>query len=92
MNHLYLNMNVITGTVFIFLLSSLTGCALLSKSHDESNANRISDKITLPQQLDIKVKDNSQNIEVPQQDSKGSSPTELFTYAATLNARDKFCF
>ena len=88
MNHSYLNENLITAIVFICLSSSLTGCTLLSKSHDESNANRLSDKITLPQQLDIKVKDNSQNIEVPQQDSKGSSPTELFTYAATLSMRE----
>ena len=88
MNHSYLNKNLITAIVFICLSSSLTGCTLLSKSHDESNANRLSDKITLPQQLDIKVKDNSQNIEVPQQDSKVSSPTELFTYAATLSMRE----
>ena len=88
MNHSYLNNNLITATVFICLSSSLTGCTLLSKSQDESNANRLSDKITLPQQLDIKVKDNSQNIEVPQQDSKVSSPTELFTYAATLSMRE----
>ena len=88
MNHSYLNKNLIAATVFICLSSSLTGCTLLSKSQDESNANRLSDKITLPQQLDIKVKDNSQNIEVLQQDSKVSSPTELFTYAATLSMRE----
>ena len=88
MNHSYLNKNLIAATVFICLSSSLTGCTLLSKSHDESNANRLSDKITLPQPLDIKVKNNSQNIEVPQQDSKVSSPTELFTYAATLSMRE----
>ena len=88
MNHSYLNKNLIAATVFICLSSSLTGCTLLSKSQDESNANRLSDKITLPQPLDIKVKNNSQNIEVPQQDSKVSSPTELFTYAATLSMRE----
>ena len=88
MNHSYLNKSLLTATVFICLSSSLTGCALLSKSHDESNSTRLSDKITLPQQLDIKAKDNSQNIEVPQQDSKVSSPTELFTYAATLSMRE----
>lgn len=86
MNHSYLNKSLITATVFICLSSSLTGCALLSKSHDESNANRLSDTITLPQQLD--VKDNPQNIEVSQQDSKVSSLTELFTYAATLSMRE----
>ena len=88
MNHSYLNKNLIAATVFICLSSSLTGCTLLSKSQDESNANRLSDKITLPQQLDIKVKNNPQNVEVPQQDSKVSSPTELFTYAATLSMRE----
>ena len=88
MNHSYLNKNLIAATVFICLSSSLTGCTLLSQSQDESNANRLSDKTTLPQQLDIKVKNNSQNIEVPQQDSKVSSPTELFTYAATLSMRE----
>lgn len=88
MNHSYLNKSLITATVFICLSSNLTACSLLSKSHDESHANRLSDKITLPQQLDIKVKDNSQNIEVSQQDSKVSSPTELFTYAATLSMRE----
>ena len=88
MNHSYLNNNLITATVFICLSSSLTGCTLLSKSHDESNANRLSDKITLPQQLDIKVKDNLQKIAVSQQDSQDSSPTELFTYAATLSMRE----
>ena len=88
MNHSYLNKNLIAATVFICLSSSLTGCTLLSKSQDESNANRLSDKTTLPQQLDIKVKGNPQNIEVPQQDSKVSSPTELFTYAATLSMRE----
>ena len=88
MNHSYLNKNLIAATVFICLSSSLTGCTLLSKSHDESNANRLSDKTTLPQQLDIKVKDNPQNIEVSQQDYKVSSPTELFTYAATLSMRE----
>ena len=88
MNHSYLNKNLIAATVFICLSSSLTGCTLLSKSQDESNANRLSDKITLPQQLDIKVKGNPQNIEVPQQDYKVSSPTELFTYAATLSMRE----
>ena len=88
MNHSYLNKNLIAATVFICLSSSLTGCTLLSKSHDESNANRLSDKTTLPQQLDIKVKDNPQNIEVSQQHYKVSSPTELFTYAATLSMRE----
>lgn len=88
MNHSYLNKNLIAATVFICLSSSLTGCTLLSKSQDESNANRLSDKTTLPQQLDIKVKDNPQNIEVSQQDYKVSSPTELFTYAATLSMRE----
>lgn len=88
MNHSYLNKSLITATVFICLSSSLTGCALLSKSHDESNANRLFDTITLPQQLDVKVKDSPQNIEVSQQDSKVSSPTELFTYAATLSMRE----
>lgn len=88
MNHSYLNKNLIAATVFICLSSSLTGCTLLSKSHDESNANRLSDKITLPQPLDIKVKDNPQNIEASQQDYKVSSPTELFTYAATLSMRE----
>ena len=88
MNYSYLNKNLIAATVFICLSSSLTGCTLLSKSQDESNANRLSDKITLPQPLDIKVKGNPQNIEVPQQDSKVSSPTELFTYAATLSMRE----
>ena len=88
MNHSYLNKNLIAATVFICLSSSLTGCTLLSKSHDESNANRLSDKITLPQQLDIKVKDNLQKIEASQQDYKVSSPTELFTYAATLSMRE----
>ena len=88
MNHSYLNKNLIAATVFICLSSSLTGCTLLSKSQDESNANRLSDKITLPQPLDIKVKDNPQNIEVSQQDYKVSSPTELFTYAATLSMRE----
>ena len=88
MNHSYLNKNLIAATVFICLSSSLTGCTLLSKSHDESNANRLSDKITLPQQLDIKVKDNPRNVEVSQQDFKVSSPTELFTYAATLSMRE----
>lgn len=88
MNHSYLNKNLIAATVFICLSSSLTGCTLLSKSQDESNANRLSDNIALPQQLDIKVKNNSQNIEVSQQDSKVSSPIELFTYAATLSMRE----
>ena len=88
MNHSYLNKNLIAATVFICLSSSLTGCTLLSKSHDESNANRLSDKTTLPQQLDIKVKDNPRNVEVSQQDFKVSSPTELFTYAATLSMRE----
>lgn len=88
MNHSYLNKNLIAATVFICLSSSLTGCTLLSKSQDESNANRLSDKITLPQPLDIKVKDNPQNIEASQQDYKVSSPTELFTYAATLSMRE----
>ena len=88
MNHSYLNNNLITATVFICLSSSLTGCTLISKSHNESNANRLSDKITLLQQLQTKPKDDSQNIEVPQQDSKVSSPTELFTYAATLSMRE----
>ena len=88
MNHSYLNKNLIAATVFICLSSSLTGCTLLSKSQDESNANRLSDKTTLPQQLDIKVKDNPQNIEASQQDYKVSSPTELFTYAATLSMRE----
>lgn len=88
MNHSYLNKSLITATVFICLSSSLTGCALLSKSHDESNANRLSDTITLPQQLDVKVKDSPQNIEVSQQNSIVSSPTELFTYAATLSMRE----
>ena len=88
MNHSYLNKNLIAATVFICLSSSLTGCTLLSKSQDESNANRLSDKITLPQQLDIKVKDNPRNVEVSQQDFKVSSPTELFTYAATLSMRE----
>ena len=88
MNHSYLNKNLIAATVFICLSSSLTGCTLLSKSHDESNANRLSDKITLPQQLEIKVKDNPRNVEVSQQDFKVSSPTELFTYAATLSMRE----
>lgn len=88
MNHSYLNKNLIAATVFICLSSSLTGCTLLSKSQDESNANRLSDKITLRQPLDIKVKGNPQNIEVPQQDYKVSSPTELFTYAATLSMRE----
>ena len=88
MNHSYLNKSLITATVFICLSSNLTACSLLSKSHDESHANRLSDKITLPQQLDIKVKDNSQNIEVSQQDSKVSSPTELFTYAPALSMRE----
>ena len=88
MNHSYLNKSLITATVFICLSSNLTACSLLSKSHDESHANRLSDKITLPQQLDIKVKDNSQNIEVSQQDSKFSSPTELFTYAPALSMRE----
>ncbi len=88
MNHSYLNKNLIAATVFICLSSSLTGCTLLSKSQDESNANRLSDKITLPQQLDIKIKDNPRNVEISQQDSKVSSPTELFTYAATLSMRE----
>ncbi|WP_372828991.1 hypothetical protein [Psychrobacter maritimus] len=88
MNHSYLDKRLITATVFICLSSSLTGCTLLSKSQDESNANRLSDKITLPQPLDIKVKDNPQNIEASQQDYKVSSPTELFTYAATLSMRE----
>ena len=88
MNHSYLNKNLIAATVFICLSSSLTGCTLLSKSQDESNANRLSDKITLPQQLDIKIKDNPRNVEVSHQDSKVSSPTELFTYAATLSMRE----
>ena len=88
MNHSYLNKNLIAATVFICLSSSLTGCTLLSKSQDESNANRLSDKTTLPQQLDIKVKDNPRNVEVSQQDFKVSSPTELFTYAATLSMRE----
>ena len=88
MNYSYLNKNLIAATVFICLSSSLTGCTLLSKSQDESNANRLSDKTTLPQQLDIKVKDNPRNVEVSQQDSKVSSPTELLTYAATLSMRE----
>ncbi len=88
MNHSYLDKRLITATVFICLSSSLTGCTLLSKSQDESNANRLSDKITLPQPLDIKVKDNPQNIEASQQDYKVSSPTELFTYAATLSMHE----
>lgn len=88
MNHSYLNKNLIAATVFICLSSSLTGCTLLSKSQDESNANRLSDKITLPQQPDIKAKDNPRNVEVSQQDFKVSSPTELFTYAATLSMRE----
>jgi len=88
MNHSYLNKSLITATVFVCLSSSLTGCTLLSKPHDDSNANRSSDNIAFRQQLDIKVKDNSQNMAVPQQDSKLSSPAELFTYAATLSMRE----
>ena len=88
MNHSYLNKSLITATVFICLSSSLTGCTSLSKSNGESNSNRSSDNIALPQQLDIKVKDNSQNIAISQPDSKLSSPAELFTYAATLSMRE----
>ena len=86
MNHSYLNKNLITATVFICLSSILTGCTSLSQPNDKSNY--LSDKITLPQQPHIKEKDNSQKIVVPQQDSKASSPVELFTYAATLSMRD----
>ena len=82
MKQSYLNKSLITATIFVCLSSSLTGCTLLS------NSNRLSDKIILPQQSDIKVKDNSQNIEVSRQDSKVSSPAELFTYAATLSMRE----
>ena len=73
---------------FVCLLLSLTGCTSLSKSNGESNSNRSSDDIALPQQLDIKVKDNSQNIAITQPDSKLSTPAELFTYAATLSMRE----
>lgn len=88
MNYSYPNKSLITATVFVCLLLSLTGCTALSKSNGESNANRSSDNIALPQQLDIKVKDNSQNIVISQPDSKLSSPAELFTYAATLSMRE----
>lgn len=88
MNYSYLNKSLITATVFVCLLSSLTGCTSLSKSNGESNANRSSDNIALPQQLKIKVKDNSQNIAISQPDFKLSSPAELFTYAATLSMRE----
>lgn len=88
MNYSYPNKSLITATVFICLSSSLTGCTSLSKSNGESNSNRSSDNIALPQQLDIKVKDNSQNIAISQPDSKLSSPAELFTYAATLSMRE----
>ena len=86
MNHSYLNNSLKIAVVFICLSSILTGCAPLSQPHDKSNY--LSDKITLPKQPDIKEKDNSQKIVVPQQDSKASSPVELFTYAATLLMRD----
>ena len=88
MYHSYINKSLVTATVFMCLSSSLTGCALLSKAHDKSNANRLSDNIALPQQLDIKAKDNLQKIAVSQQDSQFSSPAELFTYAATLSMRE----
>lgn len=88
MNYSYLNKSLITATVFVCLLSSLTGCTSLSKSNGESNSNRSSDDIDLPQQLDTKVKEKSQNIAISQPDSKPSSPAELFTYAATLSMRE----
>ena len=86
MKHSYLNNSLKTATVFTFLLSSLTGCTSLSQPHDKSN--HLSDNIISPQQSDIKLKDNLQKTVVPQQDAKASSPTELFTYAATLSMRE----
>ena len=88
MNHSHLNKSVIAATFFVCLSSSLTGCTSLSKSHDESNSNRLSDNIVLPQKLEIIAKDDSQKMAISQQDSKVSSPAELFTYATTLSMRE----
>ena len=88
MNYLHLNKSLITATIFVCLSSNLTGCTSMSKSHDESNFNLLSDNTALPQQLDIKTKDNSQKMAISQQESKSSSPAELFTYAASLSMRE----
>lgn len=88
MNHLYLHKSLIAAVVFVYLLSGLAGCTSLPKLQDDSSPNRLSDNIALPQQLDIKAQDSSQNIEVSQQDFQFSSPAELFTYATTLSMRE----
>ena len=88
MNHSHLNKSVIAATFFVYVASSLIGCTSLSKSYDESNSNHLPDNIALPPQPDITVKDNSQKIAVSQQDSKASSPAELFTYASSLSMRE----
>ena len=86
MKHSYLNNSLKTATVFICTSSILTGCRSLSQPHDKSN--HLSDNIISPQQSDIKEKDSSQKTLVIQQNSKASSPTELFTYAAALSMRE----
>ncbi|KAA0913582.1 hypothetical protein [Psychrobacter sp. ANT_WB68] len=88
MSHLYLHKSLIAAAVFVYLSSGLAGCTSLPKSRGDSNPNRLSDNIALPQQLDIKAKDNLQKIAVSQQYSQDSSPAELFTYATTLSMRE----
>ena len=88
MNHSDLNKSLITATFFVCMSSSLTGCTSLSKYHDESNSNTLSDNIALPQQLEIKSKDDHQKTAISHQDSIVSLPAELFTYAATLSMRE----
>ena len=88
MNALYLKKRSITGTVFVCLSLSLTGCTSLPKSYDEPNSKRLSDNVILPPHLGIELKDNSQNISTSEQHRKTSSPAELFTYAPALSMRE----